>query len=136
MLSPLITPDGSDEDDAFPFWDNGYPAIFAIEDDGAVEDDFNPYYHTCWRPGLQVQHHLFHQLRKGVRGHGCDPGWRRANASHHADGYANCLGDSDADSHRNTHDGDQHPNCLSASDGDSYRHPHALRQRVLPAVNR
>ena len=46
VLSPLITPDGSDEDDAFSFWDNGYPAILAIEDDGAVEDDFNPYYHT------------------------------------------------------------------------------------------
>jgi Zn-dependent M28 family amino/carboxypeptidase len=43
-LSPLVTPDGEDASDHSSFWDNGYAAILAIEDD---YDDFNPYYHSA-----------------------------------------------------------------------------------------
>ncbi|MBN1538382.1 MAG: Zn-dependent exopeptidase M28 [Anaerolineales bacterium] len=42
-LSPEIVPDGLTQSDHSPFWNYGYPAILAIEDDG---DDFNPNYHT------------------------------------------------------------------------------------------
>lgn len=43
VLSPEIIEDGLQYSDHFPFWNKGYPAILAIEDDN---DDFNPYYHT------------------------------------------------------------------------------------------
>lgn len=42
-LSPKIIDDGLQYSDHFPFWNKGYPAILAIEDDN---DDFNPNYHT------------------------------------------------------------------------------------------
>ncbi len=42
-LTPIIDPDGENRSDHSPFWDVGYPAILAIEDDDA---DFNDYYHT------------------------------------------------------------------------------------------
>ena len=40
-LTPIITADGNTYSDHSSFWNNGYPAILAIEDD----DDFTPYYH-------------------------------------------------------------------------------------------
>lgn len=46
QLSPRILADGNDESDIYSFWVNDFPGILAIEDDGPVEDDFNPYYHT------------------------------------------------------------------------------------------
>jgi Zn-dependent M28 family amino/carboxypeptidase len=46
QLSPQILADGNDENDVYSFWSHGFPGILAIEDDGPVEDDFNPYYHT------------------------------------------------------------------------------------------
>ena len=42
-LTPVFTPDGETASDHDSFWNNGYPAILAIEDD---YDDFNPYYHS------------------------------------------------------------------------------------------
>jgi len=42
-ISPIITSDGEWASDHSSFWDKGYAAILAIEDD---YDDFNPYYHT------------------------------------------------------------------------------------------
>jgi hypothetical protein len=42
-LTPTIDPDGIPYSDHAAFWDQGYSAILAIEDD---ESDFNPYYHT------------------------------------------------------------------------------------------
>ncbi len=45
VLTPIITADGDDGSDHWSFWDCGYPAIMAIEDD---YDDFNDaYYHTA-----------------------------------------------------------------------------------------
>ncbi len=41
-LAPDLLRDEMRRSDHAPFWDNGYPAILAIEDD----DDFTPYYHT------------------------------------------------------------------------------------------
>jgi PKD repeat protein len=41
-LSPQIFQDGISYSDHYSFWQVGYPAILAIEDD----DDFTPYYHT------------------------------------------------------------------------------------------
>jgi hypothetical protein len=41
-LSPDLLQDGMRRSDHAPFWDRGYPAILAIEDN----DDFTPYYHT------------------------------------------------------------------------------------------
>ena len=46
-LSPLVAPDGLDEDDTYSFWQKDYPGILAIEDDDETEGDFNPYYHTA-----------------------------------------------------------------------------------------
>lgn len=43
-LTPIITPDGIVYSDHSPFWNQGYPAILAIEDD---YDDFNPNYHSA-----------------------------------------------------------------------------------------
>lgn len=43
-LTPIITEDGVTWSDHSTFWDNGYAAIVAIEDD---YDDFNEYYHTA-----------------------------------------------------------------------------------------
>ena len=45
-LTPIVAPDASDMSDTYSFWDNGYPAILAIEDDDDNAGDFNPYYHT------------------------------------------------------------------------------------------
>jgi len=42
QLTPLFTPDGSVAGDHASFWQHGYPAVMAIEDD----NDFNAYYHT------------------------------------------------------------------------------------------
>jgi hypothetical protein len=42
-LTPIIDPDGISASDHYPFWQAGYPALLAIEDD---VDDFNDYYHT------------------------------------------------------------------------------------------
>ncbi len=42
-LTPVITADGESASDHYRFWEYGYPAILAIEDDDA---DFNPYYHS------------------------------------------------------------------------------------------
>ncbi len=42
-LTPIITSDGEEASDHSSFWDKGYAAILAIEDD---YDDFTPYYHT------------------------------------------------------------------------------------------
>jgi len=42
-LTPIITPDGEVASDHSRFWDRGYAAILAIEDD---KDDFNPNLHT------------------------------------------------------------------------------------------
>ena len=44
VLIPIITSDGENASDHSSFWDNGYAAILAIEDD---KDDFTPYYHTA-----------------------------------------------------------------------------------------
>ncbi len=44
VLTPIITADGDDGSDHWSFWDYGYPAIMAIEDD---YDDWNTYYHTA-----------------------------------------------------------------------------------------
>jgi len=41
-LAPDLLQDEMRRSDHAPFWDNGYPAILAIEDN----DDFTPYYHT------------------------------------------------------------------------------------------
>ncbi|MBK8048014.1 MAG: M20/M25/M40 family metallo-hydrolase [Anaerolineales bacterium] len=43
-LVPIVTRDGETASDHSSFWDRGYPAILAIEDD---YDDFNPYYHSA-----------------------------------------------------------------------------------------
>lgn len=45
-LTPIVAPDALDMSDTYSFWDNGYPAILAIEDDDDDAGDFNPYYHT------------------------------------------------------------------------------------------
>jgi hypothetical protein len=42
-LTPILDPDGITASDHASFWDRGYPAILAIEDDVS---DFNPRYHT------------------------------------------------------------------------------------------
>jgi Zn-dependent M28 family amino/carboxypeptidase len=42
-LAPIIDPDGISASDHYSFWQAGYPALLAIEDD---VDDFNDYYHT------------------------------------------------------------------------------------------
>lgn len=42
-LTPVIDADGEDRSDHSSFWDRGYAAILAIEDDA---NDFNAYYHT------------------------------------------------------------------------------------------
>ncbi len=42
-LTPLLDPDGLIYSDHSSFWNKGYPALLAIEDD---EDDFTPHYHT------------------------------------------------------------------------------------------
>jgi hypothetical protein len=42
-LTPINTADGEDASDHSSFWDRGFAAILAIEDD---YDDFNPHYHT------------------------------------------------------------------------------------------
>ena len=42
-LTPIIDADNESASDHSSFWDRGYPAILAIEDDDA---DFNDYYHT------------------------------------------------------------------------------------------
>ncbi len=42
-LTPIITPDDEPYSDHASFWDQGYPAVLAIEDD---YDDFNPFLHT------------------------------------------------------------------------------------------
>jgi hypothetical protein len=43
LLTPIVTPDAICASDHCEFWNQGYPAILAIEDDS---DDFNPYYHS------------------------------------------------------------------------------------------
>lgn len=43
-LTPIIDPDGLTASDHSPFWNKGYSAILAIEDD---TNDFNDYYHTA-----------------------------------------------------------------------------------------
>jgi leucyl aminopeptidase len=43
-LTPIIDPDGISASDHYSFWEAGYPALLAIEDD---VDDFNDYYHTA-----------------------------------------------------------------------------------------
>jgi Zn-dependent M28 family amino/carboxypeptidase len=43
-LAPQIHKDGEGESDHASFWDEGYPAIMAIEDES--DSDFNPYYHS------------------------------------------------------------------------------------------
>ncbi len=43
-LTPIIDADGITASDHSPFWNRGYSAILAIEDD---EDDFCAYYHTA-----------------------------------------------------------------------------------------
>ncbi len=42
-LQPIIDPDGITASDHASFWNQGYPALLAIEDDAS---DFNPWYHT------------------------------------------------------------------------------------------
>ena len=42
-LTPILDPDTIGASDHSPFWQNGYPALLAIEDD---VDAFNAYYHT------------------------------------------------------------------------------------------
>ncbi|MDD4735485.1 MAG: M20/M25/M40 family metallo-hydrolase, partial [Kiritimatiellae bacterium] len=42
-LNPEIHADGEEYSDHYPFWQNGFPAVFAIED---WIDDVTPYYHT------------------------------------------------------------------------------------------
>jgi hypothetical protein len=42
-LLPILTAAGVTASDHSPFWNEGYPAILAIEDN---RDDFNPYYHS------------------------------------------------------------------------------------------
>jgi Zn-dependent M28 family amino/carboxypeptidase len=42
-LTPTIVPDGITYSDHASFWNAGYAALLAIEDDA----DFNPYYHTA-----------------------------------------------------------------------------------------
>ena len=42
-LVPIVDSDGESASDHASFWNKGYPAILAIEDD---VDDFNAYYHT------------------------------------------------------------------------------------------
>jgi len=49
-LTPIIDADGITASDHSPFWNRGYSAILAIEDD---LDDFNDYYHTSQD---QLQH--------------------------------------------------------------------------------
>jgi Zn-dependent M28 family amino/carboxypeptidase len=43
-ITPVITPDGISASDHLRFWNKGYPAILAIEDD---DNDFCAYYHTA-----------------------------------------------------------------------------------------
>ena len=48
------------------FWDQGYPAILAIED--YQGHDFTPYYHTDYRQALDTRHGLFHDFVKAAVG--------------------------------------------------------------------
>ena len=59
-LVPIIDPDGLAFSDHSSFWNKGYPAILAMEDD---VDDFNAFYHTVQRYLEHAQPHLLHQLR-------------------------------------------------------------------------
>jgi hypothetical protein len=43
-LIPILTAEGVTASDHSPFWNEGYAALLAIEDNGS---DFNPYYHTA-----------------------------------------------------------------------------------------
>jgi len=43
-LSPVVDPDGITASDHASFWNQGFAAVLAIEDD---QDDFNNYYHTA-----------------------------------------------------------------------------------------
>ncbi len=43
-LMPIVDADGESASDHASFWQRGYPAVLAIEDD---DDDFNDYYHTA-----------------------------------------------------------------------------------------
>jgi Zn-dependent M28 family amino/carboxypeptidase len=45
-LTPIIDADSENRSDHSSFWDVGYAAILAIEDDASSGGDFNPYYHT------------------------------------------------------------------------------------------
>jgi PKD repeat protein len=42
-LTPILDPDGITQSDHSAFWNNGYPAILAIEEH---DNDMTPYYHT------------------------------------------------------------------------------------------
>lgn len=46
-LVPQVVTTGIRGSDHASFWDNGYPAIMAIEDYYPQKPDFNPYYHTA-----------------------------------------------------------------------------------------
>ncbi len=46
-LVPQVVTAGIRGSDHASFWDNGYPAIMAIEDYYPQKPDFNPYYHTA-----------------------------------------------------------------------------------------
>jgi len=46
LLPEILTDEATASSDHGSFWDNGYPAVLAIEDYHPGRKDFNPYYHT------------------------------------------------------------------------------------------
>ena len=135
VLSPLITPDGSDEDDAFSFWDNGYPAILAIEDDGAVEDDFNPYYHTSADLVSRFNTTYFTNFVKASVGTAATLAGRRTNTFHYVDSYPNSATHGDRHRHA-TATATNTPTALAPATATATATRTPSARVYLPAVNR
>ncbi|MEA3334380.1 MAG: M20/M25/M40 family metallo-hydrolase [Chloroflexota bacterium] len=63
-LTPQIIPNGVPASDHSPFWDEGFPAILAIEDYFGT-GDFNAYYHTVNDKTIYYNQAFFDQMVKG-----------------------------------------------------------------------
>jgi hypothetical protein len=64
QVTPLILADGVDYSDHWSFWDHGFSAILAIEDDA----DFTPYYHTASDALTTINFAYFTALTKAMAG--------------------------------------------------------------------
>lgn len=65
VLQPVIAADGETASDHSSFWNNGYAAILAIEDD---YDDFTPYYHTGYDMRQRINMSYFTNFAKASVG--------------------------------------------------------------------